>query len=503
MVKQKKWPISRITPHRKSLLWIGLSVWMLASCSLSRRAQYLVDSSAPESTIGWPTTEKRFQESEYPVMRVALPAVPGAEYVNFDRICMTCHKSYVETMAHNTHRGQRCEDCHGPGSLHVKARGKQPGLILNFKSLKKAERSEVCLKCHEKSQCESTASWRVSAHAHHGVACTDCHSAHYNVPPGTEKYDPAIAGLPPEAQQVAYIQDPEPAPVEILSEAALASIRAESRHLGADAPTLCYQCHDSMAQYEHLAHPHQMLGPNKFSCETCHDPHGKVRQETRTDLCLECHQNAPTMAWHSSSHSMNGVACTDCHNPHPSTFVSEPRSISHTSVSRPPRMPMSVDEPNVCYKCHPKVYAESSMPSHHPIKEGKVTCSDCHDGHGQAEGNLKEPTLNQLCYRCHADKQGPFAYEHAPVTQDCGICHSPHGTVANNLLNQPATFICLRCHSGHRVGPTSGAHTFGNLPDVGNNAGMQKGFFSNCTECHAQIHGSDLPSPNNPHALLR
>ena len=143
------------------------------------------------------------------------------------------------------------------------------------------------------------------------------------------------------------------------------------------------------------------------------------------------------------------------------------------------------------------------MPSHHPIKEGKMVCSDCHDGHGQSKGNLKEPTVNQVCYRCHGEKQGPFAYEHPPATEDCAICHAPHGSVTNNLLRQPATFLCLRCHSGHRVGPTSGAHRFAGLDDVGTNLGQQRAFYSNCTECHAQVHGSDLPSERKPGSLLR
>jgi DmsE family decaheme c-type cytochrome len=463
----------------------------------------MIDVDKPDSTSGWSPPNVTFKESEYPVLQVAYPAVADAEYVNFDQLCMTCHETYVKTFAHNVHRAQKCEDCHGPASRHVTTRGKEPGLILNFKKLKKAEASEVCLKCHEQNQCEPDASWRTSTHAHSGVSCTDCHTAHYNLPPGTPKYDPALAGLPPEAQQVAYVQKEAFIEEETSPVIDQASIRAASNHLGAITPQICYRCHSSMEQFEKLAHPHQMLGSNGFSCDTCHDPHGKIRQETRTDLCLQCHKDAPTMAWHSSTHSLNGVACTDCHNPHPATFVQGTVGITHTNLSRPKRMPMAVEEPDACYKCHPKVYAQNAMPSHHPIKEGKMVCSDCHDGHGQSQGNLKEATVNQVCYRCHADKQGPFAYEHAPVTQDCAICHAPHGTVTNNLLHQPATFLCLRCHSGHRVGPTSGAHTFAGLPDVGTNAGLQQAFFSDCTECHAQIHGSDLPSPNDPHSLLR
>ena len=77
-----------------------------------------------------------------------------------------------------------------------------------------------------------------------------------------------------------------------------------------------------------------------------------------------------------------------------------------------------------------------------------MVCSDCHDPHGQLEKNLKAETINQLCYKCHAEKTGPFAYPHPPVNENCAICHEPHGTVANNLLKQPPTFLCLRCHAG-------------------------------------------------------
>jgi hypothetical protein len=36
---------------------------------------------------------------------------------------------------------------------------------------------------------------------------------------------------------------------------------------------------------------------------------------------------------------------------------------------------MSVNEPDVGYKCHPKIFGLNSMPSHHPIKDGKMVCS--------------------------------------------------------------------------------------------------------------------------------
>jgi DmsE family decaheme c-type cytochrome len=107
-----------------------------------------------------------------------------------------------------------------------------------------------------------------------------------------------------------------------------------------------------------------------------------------------------------------------------------------------------------------------------------------------------------VCYKCHAEKQGPFAYEHPPVTENCAICHDPHGTVANNLLRQPTTFLCLRCHTGHRKGPTGPNH-IPLMGDVGTSPASQAAFYTDCTQCHSQIHGSDVPSPHLPNAKLR
>lgn len=214
------------------------------------------------------------------------------------------------------------------------------------------------------------------------------------------------------------------------------------------------------------------------------------------------------MAWHSSTHSREGVACTDCHNPHPQSHPAPLVDLDHTTVQTTPRLPMSVDEPNACYKCHPKIFGLASLPSHHPIKEGKLVCSRCHDGHGQNPGNLKAETVNMLCTKCHAEKQGPFVWEHPPVTENCAICHEPHGTVVNNLLRQPVTFLCLRCHTGHSTHGASSqcarCHAvngeFYNVgggprdPQIATTPDLRQALFTDCTQCHSQVHGSDLPS---------
>jgi predicted CXXCH cytochrome family protein len=47
---------------------------------------------------------------------------------------------------------------------------------------------------------------------------------------------------------------------------------------------------------------------------------------------------------------------------------------------------------------------------------------------------LLEATVNDTCYQCHAEKRGPFLWEHAPVREDCTNCHSPHGSTQPSLL---------------------------------------------------------------------
>ena len=492
-----------------TLVLLGLMSLGFASCRSSHDPACRSEAPPPrraETNIdpGWPRADKAFRQVSYTEVRGSVPQLAGAEMVNADdEVCMQCHEAYVKSFHDNVHRGQSCESCHGPASKHVEARGKEPGLIFSFKKgVDPVSRAEVCLKCHEQNQCAAGAQWRTSKHAHVGVTCVDCHRGHYNVPVGTPATTVAkeASFTPgPRATLVSYNAAETP------KKEMLPSLKGTSHNLGAMAPDLCLKCHCDMRDLLRIAGPHQIGGPNGFNCTTCHDPHGQIRESTRKDLCLSCHKtSAPTMAWHASTHERYGVSCTDCHNPHPHANVRQVINISHYGVEQPKRLAMSVQQPEACYKCHQKVFAQNHMPSHHPIMEGKMVCSDCHDPHGQLEKNLKAETINQLCYKCHAEKTGPFAYPHPPVNENCDICHEPHGTVANNLLKQPPTFLCLRCHSGHHR-PSTASHPGVQSANIDQSPNLRGVFYTNCTQCHTQIHGSDVPSPSTPNsaALFR
>lgn len=152
-------------------------------------------------------------------------------------------------------------------------------------------------------------------------------------------------------------------------------------------------------------------------------------------------------------------------------------------------------EQELCQECHPGEAADGLLPSHHPIREGKMSCTDCHNVHGDERGNLPGASTAEMCYKCHGEKEGPYVYEHPPVTEDCATCHRPHGSPNDNLLVQEQPLLCLQCHPGHHDGHRSPLISLDPTAEgVANaQAGIQ-GFYAKCTSCHSRIHGTDLPS---------
>jgi DmsE family decaheme c-type cytochrome len=149
------------------------------------------------------------------------------------------------------------------------------------------------------------------------------------------------------------------------------------------------------------------------------------------------------------------------------------------------------NQTETCYKCHPDVRAQSYLMSAHPIKQGRVVCTDCHNPHGSMTDHLlKQETLNETCYQCHADKRGPFLWEHEPARENCMACHRPHGSVHANLLKARLPWLCQECHmSGFHP---STAYTGSGLPGFGT---PQRALLLNsCTNCHTNVHGSNSPS---------
>ena len=187
--------------HRSAAVYVllGLACMTVASCGFRPRNPERSDT---ELGREWPQSPRQpaiFREASYGVLRDAVPAVEGAEFVNDDELCLNCHKVYAESMQQNVHRGigtdgHACEACHGPASDHLKTRGKEPGLLWNFRTMRPAQAAEVCLKCHEQDACSPGAQWRTSVHAHNNLTCTSCHTRSLQRAAGNEAHDRAGRG---------------------------------------------------------------------------------------------------------------------------------------------------------------------------------------------------------------------------------------------------------------------------------------------------------------------
>jgi DmsE family decaheme c-type cytochrome len=266
----------------------------------------------------------------------------------------------------------------------------------------------------------------------------------------------------------------------------------------------CAECHrDHHDQIEGRKHgvaadPRSPMAAQ--GCETCHGPGGShlinnddpmvsfkgVTQsstEIRNAMCTQCHQNELLTEWHTSIHASDDVACVDCH-----------------AVHKPDPVLERTTQADVCYACHQERRAQSFRAFRHPTREGKVICSDCHNPHGsQGPASLKQLSVNENCYTCHAEKRGPFLWEHDPVTEDCSTCHQVHGSSHPAMLVKQGPQLCQSCHLNATSG--LGATHIGRANDMfapqpapADNRGGRFVIGQNCTNCHSQVHGSNHPS---------
>jgi DmsE family decaheme c-type cytochrome len=286
---------------------------------------------------------------------------------------------------------------------------------------------------------------------------------------------------------------------------------ANDKDIVLQGDAMCTKCHDEADGPDLLAIGKTRHGTLKDSrtpsCVSCHgdsDPHrnykgsgkpprpdytfGKTSTtpaEERSNACLGCHQkDAKRSHWAGSAHDTNEVSCNVCHKVHVAKDAVRDKQT----------------QTEVCFTCHKEQRSQVNKPSHHPVMEGKVACSDCHNVHGSTGPKLmKRDSVNDTCYTCHMEKRGPFVHSHQPVDEDCTTCHNPHGTTAESLLKTRPPFLCHTCHTPHAATQPSAATSpapAGSAPGWWNGSAITQG--RACLNCHTQIHGSNNPSGLSP-----
>ncbi len=257
----------------------------------------------------------------------------------------------------------------------------------------------------------------------------------------------------------------------------------------------CTSCHELQAR-GYRESPHGRAWDARapaaaHGCETCHGPgrahvddpgaKGAVRNFLQmaprevSAFCLSCHNREEHAFWPGSAHDSRNLTCLTCHSVH--TPRSDAAQLKRASVVE------------TCAPCHRDKAAKLQRSAHMPVREGKLECSSCHNQHGSANARLLRTgtTVNEFCTSCHAEKRGPFLWEHPPVREGCVTCHDPHGSSNDRMLVAKAPMLCQRCHVGTRHPST--VYDGVALANRSNRL-VNRG----CVNCHSNIHGSNHPS---------
>lgn len=265
----------------------------------------------------------------------------------------------------------------------------------------------------------------------------------------------------------------------------------------------CLECHEEyMNVFKRTAHARASHTMKQNDCESCHGPMSKhldapkrrppltvsfkkergLTAVQKNSVCLQCHEKGKVAMWMGSQHERVNVACADCHN----IQKGMPRDIIKQTNT------------DLCIKCHTQYRAVIQKSSHHPLREGKLFCTDCHNPHGtMTEKLVSANSVNEKCYECHAEYRGPFLFEHPVVRENCITCHDPHSSNFGFLLRKKPPHLCQQCHVNIINAHSAFLYDGSDLPgganfqnSVGGKRVVQKG----CPNCHSQIHGSNHPA---------
>jgi DmsE family decaheme c-type cytochrome len=259
----------------------------------------------------------------------------------------------------------------------------------------------------------------------------------------------------------------------------------------------CLECHDDQRQ-GYFGSPHHLTDDPrtpaaKQGCESCHGPGSRhvedpasnhmnvfsqMSPEATSAVCTTCHNRGDHALWDGSQHDARELTCTTCHSVH--AFKSETGQLK------------SQTQFGVCAQCHRDKIAKVDRSGHMPVREGKMACSTCHNPHGSTNTRLLRigDSIGETCTSCHADKRGPYLWEHAPVRDGCTTCHDPHGSMNERMLVSKPPILCQRCHVLTRHPATIYDAA---LIGSGTNPSVRI-FARSCVTCHSAVHGSNHPS---------
>jgi nitrate/TMAO reductase-like tetraheme cytochrome c subunit len=238
-------------------------------------------------------------------------------------------------------------------------------------------------------------------------------------------------------------------------------------------------------------------GTENIACVDCHTnitgfPHPEVTASSPRDFslemyptCQECHNEQYQKVLDSvhqkalAAGNTNAAVCTDCHNPHTQTRLTDKKTGELLLGAR-------LVIPQTCAKCHNSIYETYKKSVHGAAltEEGNQyvpTCIDCHGVH-----NIGDPTSNtfrnstpQLCANCHTNETIMKQYGISTNVLSTYVADF-HGTTVKmfeeNYPDQPTNKpVCTDCHGVHDILRPDN-------PEAG--IAFKKNLLVKCQQCH-------------------
>ncbi len=238
-------------------------------------------------------------------------------------------------------------------------------------------------------------------------------------------------------------------------------------------------------------------GTENIACVDCHTnitgfPHPEVTASSPRDFslemyptCQECHNEQYQKVLDSvhqkalAAGNTNAAVCTDCHNPHTQTRLTDKKTGELLLGAR-------LVIPQTCAKCHNSIYETYKKSVHGAAltEEGNQyvpTCIDCHGVH-----NIGDPTSNtfrnstpQLCANCHTNETIMKQYGISTNVLSTYVADF-HGTTVKmfeeNYPDQPTNKpVCTDCHGVHDIMRPDN-------PEAG--IAFKKNLLVKCQQCH-------------------
>jgi tetratricopeptide (TPR) repeat protein len=285
---------------------------------------------------------------------------------NWNTTCADCHSTNVHKNydpAKDSYRTSfaeidvSCEECHGPGGVHVDLARKWSPLwdrnvgygLVSLKNKNTDVQLETCAKCHSRR-----------------------YQVHEDFRPGQpllDYYDPA--------------------------------------HLSAGLYHADGQILDEV--YEYGSFLQSKMYANRVQCSDCHNPHSLKLKFTGNQLCAQCHVPAKydTPAHHHHPDGSSGARCVECHMPARTYMVIDERRDHSFRVPRPD-LSVELGTPNACNNCHTAEH-ETFQWAADAVRTwyGTRRPDDPHWGPGVAAGRAATPNGEHLLTELIDRKQTP------------------------------------------------------------------------------------------------